>query len=122
MHEEFQSSERCREPEQMQQTSLPNHNDRATIPPPPHIYRSGLHSNFYQPKKKATTLLDLDLDEIHDRFYCHRGAFHKCSYLLPGFKSVIGDSKMETRVEESKTASSEVVKAVSPDRDGHKVS
>lgn len=110
--------------EHIKRTSVPPQQAYGqAILPPPHIYRSGFHPNFYQNKGKDTTLAGLNLDQIHERFASHQEAFRKCCYLLPGFQSILGESKIGQGAEESKSVSNEVVKAVSPDRnDGDKVS
>jgi len=111
--------------------SHPEHTPRTTVHsqqaygqailPPPHIYRSGPHPNFYQTNRQATTLVGLNLDQIQGRFASHKGAFSKCTYLLPGFQAIVGESKTKEFCSEE-VVSSDVVKTVSPDRnDGNKV-
>lgn len=110
-------AKRLSRPEQTSRPPMPSEPMYGqAIPPPPHIYRSGVHPNCYQSKTKSTTLVGLTLDQIYERFSCHRKAFRKCCYLLPGFKAILGNSNHLLPDESKTSSSSDVVKAVSPER------
>lgn len=123
IQEHFRPADRPSHPEHDQHTSVPPQQAYGqTILPPPHIYRSGFHPNFYQSKRKTTTLVGLTLDQIHERFASHKKAFSKCCYLLPGFQAMVEESKVGRCSEEIRSMSNDVVKTVSPDRnDSNKV-
>jgi len=60
--------------------------------PPPHMYRSGRNADIYRPAKRSTTLSGLNVDDIHERLMCHKDAFNRCSFLLPGFRKALQGS------------------------------
>jgi len=85
--------------------------------PPPHMHRSGRHTDMYRPAKRSTTLSGLNVDDIHERLVCHKDSFNRCTFLLPGFRRAMQESVgKSTHV--SVKVDSPISSTVSPDRGG----
>ena len=79
--------------------------------PHPHIYRSGRQQHNHKLEKKSTSLAGLSVEEFYERLACHREAFERCTFILPGFKdAVFRKSSCKVKSE------SQTVATVSPDR------